>query len=82
MRFVAFTGAIAVLVNDVTAFWRMPCSNFDVNFRIDPIVSPGELSDHAHTLHGSTGLGINAKFGDLMGGCTTCKVAQDKSAYW
>jgi hypothetical protein len=82
MRLITITPVVALSLQQVAAFWRMPCGNFDGTFRIDPIVNPGEPSDHAHTIHGSTGVSINAKFPDLMGSCTTCKVEQDKSAYW
>jgi hypothetical protein len=41
-----------VLSSIVRAFWRLPCYSRLGVFRIDPIVSEGRLSQHAHTLHG------------------------------
>jgi Domain of unknown function (DUF1996) len=51
---------------------------------MDPIVSPGKLSEHAHAIMGSSGFGMNANHNDLTAGsaCTSCAVLQDKSAYW
>jgi hypothetical protein len=37
----------------IEAFWRLPCYSRLGVFRIDPIVSEGLPSQHAHTLHGA-----------------------------
>jgi hypothetical protein len=37
----------------VGAFWRLPCYSRLGVYRIDPIVSKGLPSQHAHTLHGA-----------------------------
>lgn len=34
------------------AFWRMPCRSRTGLARIDPIMSPGTVSEHAHAIHG------------------------------
>lgn len=41
-----------VLSSVASAFWRLPCYARLGVFRIDPIVSEGRPSQHAHTLHG------------------------------
>ncbi|KAF8848098.1 hypothetical protein BDZ45DRAFT_698671 [Acephala macrosclerotiorum] len=65
------------------AFWRMPCRARSGLARIDPLVSNGTISEHAHALHGSDGLSITASYESLLAGsCTSCEVTQDKSAYW
>ncbi|KAI0490552.1 hypothetical protein F4859DRAFT_12105 [Xylaria cf. heliscus] len=65
------------------AFWRMECRGSTGLARIDPIVDFGVISGHAHTVHGSSGFGLSAKYDDLVNGdCTSCAVKQDKSAYW
>lgn len=46
--------AVAMMGNGVMAFWRMPCSRSGLA-RIDPIISPGEIASHVHTIHGSSG---------------------------
>ncbi|KAF8312483.1 hypothetical protein DL93DRAFT_2045275, partial [Clavulina sp. PMI_390] len=49
----------------------------------DPIVSPGAMSGHAHTIMGSSNIGINSDFNSLREStCTTCIVKDDLSAYW
>ncbi|ATY61986.1 WSC domain-containing [Cordyceps militaris] len=71
------------LAASANAFWRMECpGRLDVA-RIDPIVNPNSVSAHAHSLHGSSGLSASADGAALKGGdCTSCRVTQDKSAYW
>ncbi|KAF2008331.1 hypothetical protein BU24DRAFT_360606 [Aaosphaeria arxii CBS 175.79] len=65
------------------AFWRLPCYSRLGVYRIDPIVSPGKPSEHAHVLHGANGLHFNASYSDLIkSNCTTCAVRQDMSVYW
>ena len=39
---------------EVEAFWRMPCESGGLA-RLDPIVSPGAMGEHAHSVHGSGG---------------------------
>lgn len=34
------------------AFWRMPCRSRTGLARIDPIISSGTVSEHAHAIHG------------------------------
>lgn len=51
-----FHGIFLALVLSLTcapvdAFWRMVCSTIQVG-RIDPIVSPGGVSGHSHTIAG------------------------------
>lgn len=52
--FTLVTIAVALLVSTVNAFWRMPCRGRTDLARIDPIVDFGEVSAHAHTLHGGS----------------------------
>jgi hypothetical protein len=46
---------ISLLVAVADAFWRMECRGRVGLARIDPMVSPGEISAHAHIIHGSSG---------------------------
>lgn len=43
------------LAGTASAFWRMECPGRLGVARIDPIVNSGEVSAHAHSLHGSSG---------------------------
>ena len=40
------------------AYWRMSCMGVAGIARIDPIVSPGEISSHVHTIKGASGMQI------------------------
>jgi hypothetical protein len=37
----------------VNAFWRMGCSNLEIG-RLDPVVQPGIVSNHVHTIVGGS----------------------------
>ncbi|KAG7122041.1 hypothetical protein HYQ44_002939 [Verticillium longisporum] len=54
-----------------------------VRGRIDPIVSPGRVSEHVHGVMGGRNFALDAT-GDSMAlsMCTNAKAADDKSAYW
>lgn len=50
--------AIALSAGFITsahAFWRMECPGRVGLARIDPIIDPGTVSKHAHSIHGSSG---------------------------
>ncbi|QPG96429.1 hypothetical protein C2857_004155 [Epichloe festucae Fl1] len=73
----------AGLIAGTHAFWRMECPGRVGLARIDPIVNPNTASPHAHSIHGSSAISEGAGSVDLMDGdCTSCRVTQDKSAYW
>ncbi|KAH9971393.1 hypothetical protein BGW80DRAFT_1322198 [Lactifluus volemus] len=75
--------AAALLAPPVNAFWRLPCAKPVLNARVDPIIAPGGPSSHLHTIMGSNAIGYSTTFGDLRNcQCSTCKVKDDKSAYW
>lgn len=42
----------AVLAGSADAFWRINCANVQMG-RIDPLVSPGGVAAHVHTLQGA-----------------------------
>lgn len=87
MRFFLRFGAAIVLMLElqqyqVNAFWRMGCSTI-MNGRIDPIVNPGKLSSHSHTIVGGSNIGIDSSYESMINSaCTSCEIQADKSAYW
>lgn len=87
MKFFPRFGAVMVLLMkhqqyQVNAFWRMGCSTI-VNGRIDPIVNPGKLSSHSHTIVGGSNIGIDSSYESMINSaCTSCEIQADKSAYW
>ncbi|GKT41107.1 uncharacterized protein ColSpa_01288 [Colletotrichum spaethianum] len=65
------------------AFWRMECPSRVGLARVDPLMNFGEASPHVHAIHGSSGISPTSNFDDLVAAdCTSCRVKQDKSAYW
>ncbi|KAJ9642948.1 hypothetical protein H2199_004470 [Coniosporium tulheliwenetii] len=86
MKFCNTLNGIAVasvtLLGVADAFWRMSCGRVQTG-RIDPIVTPGRISGHAHTIVGSNNLGINSTYNQLFNAqCTSCEIKDDMSAYW
>lgn len=84
--FLRFGAAIVLLLGpqqyQVKAFWRMGCSTI-MNGRIDPIVNPGNLSSHSHTIVGGSNIGIDSSYESMINSaCTSCEIQADKSAYW
>lgn len=45
-------GNLALITN---AFWRMECRARSGLARIDPLISPGEVAQHLHSIHGGGG---------------------------
>lgn len=51
--------------------------------RVDPIVNPGEVSPHEHTVFGGSNFAADATGESLSKSkCTSAKVKGDNSAYW
>ncbi|KZV98378.1 WSC-domain-containing protein, partial [Exidia glandulosa HHB12029] len=70
---------------DAHAFFRMPCKQPVVVERADPIVNPGAVSGHLHTIMG----GVSKVFDFNMtydtaraSDCSTCMARADLSNYW
>lgn len=54
-----------------------------VTARMDPVVFPGVVSPHTHTLVGGSNIGISSTYETLINSaCTSCEIQADKSAYW
>ncbi|KAK9420758.1 putative WSC domain-containing protein [Seiridium unicorne] len=74
---------IVAFAANVDAFWRLPCSSPVVVERADPIMDPGVVSTHAHTVMGSNAFNFSMTYADTQTAkCSTCKVKQDQSNYW
>ena len=51
--------------------------------RIDPIVDPGKVSTHVHSVFGGSNFGMNTTGEDLLQSkCTTALIKGDMSSYW
>lgn len=83
-RAIAFFGAlITFFAGPVAAFWKVPCTSPVLHERADPIVNPGQVAGHAHTIMGGNGFGFSMDFRQARAStCTTCRVTADRSNYW
>lgn len=73
----------AWMASHVTAFFKIPCSRPVVVERADPIVNPGTLSGHVHTVMGGNGFDFSMTYEQARASsCSTCKVTADLSNYW
>lgn len=76
-------GYLAVLAAPAAAFWRLPCKSPLVVERVDPIVAPGNVSAHVHTVMGGNGFDFEMDYADTQAStCTSCTVHGDFSNYW
>lgn len=76
-------GIAASLSGTAEAFWRMPCSGRLSLERADPIVSPGQVSGHVHTISGGNGFGFTTDYDKMRKStCSSCPIKKDLSAYW
>ncbi|GAA6054850.1 hypothetical protein JCM3770_004105 [Rhodotorula araucariae] len=75
--------AALAAVSPALAFFRLPCDNVLVRERVDPIVSPGQVAGHTHTVSGGSGFSLSSTYDDMRkSACTSCRAKADKSAYW
>ncbi|TVY57397.1 WSC domain-containing protein [Lachnellula cervina] len=66
-----------------SAFFRLPCKSPLVVQRADPVVSPGKVSSHAHTIMGGNGFGFQMDYASTQSStCSSCTVTHDMSNYW
>ncbi|KAF8467322.1 hypothetical protein BDZ91DRAFT_771969 [Kalaharituber pfeilii] len=85
MKASAASAALAVVLfsSMTNAFFRLPCSRPVVVDRLDPIVNPGKVSGHLHTIMGGNGFAPTMDYAQARNStCSTCSVKQDLSNYW
>jgi hypothetical protein len=73
----------AGLAGSSHAFFRMSCPGRLVRERVDPIVSPGAVAGHVHTISGGSGFSQSMTFQDARASkCSSCtiKVCLDDEA--
>jgi hypothetical protein len=74
---------LALLVAPAQAFWRLPCKSPIVVERADPIVEPGAVSNHVHTIMGGNGFAPTMDYNSTQAStCSSCTVIGDNSNYW
>lgn len=73
----------AALAGAAHAFWRMPCSSRLSLERADPIITPGQVSGHVHTISGGNGFGFTMDYDQANAStCSSCPIKKDLSNYW
>ncbi|KAI0880342.1 WSC-domain-containing protein [Annulohypoxylon maeteangense] len=80
--FLGILTASSTYLPGADAYWRMSCSLIQTG-RLDPNVSPGEVSAHVHKVSGASNFGLSNTYEELLESrCTSCEIQDDKSAYW
>ncbi|KFZ08439.1 hypothetical protein V502_09355 [Pseudogymnoascus sp. VKM F-4520 (FW-2644)] len=85
MRSTSTSALVAALlaIAPADAFWRLPCRAPLVYERTDPIVNPGTISAHSHTIMGGNGFSNDMNYADTQAStCSSCTVTKDFSNYW
>lgn len=54
-QLLSLSATVALFGGHAAAFWRMECRGVTGQARIDPLVNPGVVADHAHEIFGSGG---------------------------
>ncbi|PBK67676.1 hypothetical protein ARMSODRAFT_958669 [Armillaria solidipes] len=75
---------LATLSSTVNAYWLMSVGTLTPEpQRVDPILSPGAVSSHAHYVLGGSNFRQTTDTASLRSSeCTTTPIAEDKSSYW
>ncbi|KAF2867803.1 hypothetical protein BDV95DRAFT_502105 [Massariosphaeria phaeospora] len=61
----------------------MGCPGRVVRNRLDPIVNPGGVASHVHTISGGSGFGPSMTFQQARDSkCSSCQIKEDMSNYW
>ena len=71
-----------LFVTRTIAYWRMDCPGIISEGRLDPIVTPGQISGHAHVTFGGNGFHPDMDYDSTQRStCTTCTIKGDNSNY-
>ncbi|KAH8090923.1 hypothetical protein HD553DRAFT_279680 [Filobasidium floriforme] len=82
MKIVALLSALAAYTASVEAFFILTHPILEVT-RLDPIINPGEVSSHMHTIIGGSNFDKTVDYASTQQGkCTTAPISIDKSSYW
>lgn len=84
LPYVLLVFGLAIQVNAKSnAFWVLGCGKPVVVERLDPIVAPGYISGHVHTVMGGDAFDWKLDYNQTQNSsCTTCVVTKDLSNYW
>ncbi|KAF2740116.1 WSC-domain-containing protein [Polyplosphaeria fusca] len=78
-----FALGLAWTITPIWAYLRMSCPGRLVRERLDPVVSPGVVSGHVHTISGGSGFAPNITYQQARASkCSSCQIKEDLSNYW
>ncbi|KAF8951865.1 hypothetical protein BDZ97DRAFT_1683268 [Flammula alnicola] len=78
-----FLLTLAAAVASARAYWLMGIEDFITTERIDPLVSPGKVASHVHSVLGGSNFRLTTNTASLrQSECSSIPIPQDKSAYW
>ena len=78
-----FAIGVLAIASQTNAFFRLPCAAPIVIERADPVVNPGQVSSHVHTVMGGNGFGFEMNYAATQRStCSSCTVIEDNSNYW
>ncbi|TFK17758.1 hypothetical protein FA15DRAFT_689917 [Coprinopsis marcescibilis] len=84
MNWKSLLTSVGLVATGAQALIRFPCAQL-VTERLDPLVTPGQVSPHVHQVIGGNGFNITMPLtGDLAkeATCTSCKFKENRSNYW
>ncbi|GAA5933834.1 DUF1996 and WSC domain-containing protein [Sporobolomyces koalae] len=74
---------LALCAVPVLGFFKLPCDNPLIQERADPIIAPGKVAGHTHTVNGGSNFALDATYETLRKSeCSSCRAKADLSAYW
>lgn len=66
---------LATLLGSSEAFFRMSCPGRLVRERLDPIIIPGGVASHVHTISGGAGFAPTMTYQKMRAAnCSTCTI--------
>lgn len=75
--------ALTALAASANGYWLMGIEDFITTERLDPVVTPGKVSGHVHSVLGGSNFRMSVDTASLrQSACTSVPIPQDKSAYW
>ena len=75
-------GLVVSLAAPTSAFFRMSYPGRLIRERLDPIVNPGAVSEHLHTISSGAGFGPSMTYAQARpAACSSCETKEDFSNY-
>lgn len=79
----ALAASLALSMGTAVNAYRLMGANFITTERLDPIVNPGTVSGHVHSVVGGSNFGPESSTELLRSSqCTSVPIKEDKSNYW